>query len=129
MGHHTVSPSNRLKVTKEARWQNRRRFVSLTRLTLHRVDSLLRFLPCDTGTVDLFPRRLASVLETGLAVMQGVSASAADRRLQVESDVRVQQKAVEQLYERHAKVALSLARWNSRVDRAMEQRNADLVIE
>ena len=103
--------------------------MSLTHLTLHRVDSLLRFLPCDTGTVDLFPRRLASVLKTGLAVMQGVSASAADRRLQVEYDVRVQQKAVEQLYERHAKVALLLARWNSRVDRAMEQRNADLVIE
>ena len=61
--------------------------------------------------------------------MQGVSASAADRRLQVEYDVRVQQKSVEQLYERHAKVALLLARWNSRVDRAMEQRNADLVIE
>jgi len=26
MGHHTVSLSNRLKVTKEARWQNRRRW-------------------------------------------------------------------------------------------------------
>jgi len=29
MGHHTVSPSNRLKVTKEARWQNRRRSLLL----------------------------------------------------------------------------------------------------
>jgi len=36
MGHHTVSPSNRLKVTKEARWQNRRRYRAvLERGNLH----------------------------------------------------------------------------------------------
>jgi len=34
MGHHTVSPSNRLKVTKEARWQNRRRPAPRPRLCL-----------------------------------------------------------------------------------------------